>query len=122
DTFAVRLVSPEIVRLSDWFDRRLSEVAYDRAAFSALRSEATQSLLRDFAQVGVLLHQEIVPDGKGSAPLGGSGPIQVTSVHPDARLPLEFVYDRPAPDDDAPLCPGAERGLMTGSCGHCSNS
>jgi len=48
--------------------------------------------------------------------LTGDGPVQLISTENGAPLPLELLYSRQAPNDDAVLCPSLRKALETGSC------
>jgi hypothetical protein len=101
----------------EWFDRQLTEVARNRKDYTgALDSPATVDLLRSFALHGSMLYQYLVTDTLGDDALAKGERLQIVATHPEARLPVEFVYDRKAPDADAPLCPNAAAALARGSC------
>ena len=101
----------------EWFDRQLTEVARNRKDYTgALDSPATVDLLRSFALHGSMLYQYLVTDTLGDDALAKGERLQIVATHPEARLPVEFVYDRKAPDADAPLCPNAAAALTRGSC------
>jgi hypothetical protein len=73
-------------------------------------------LLRYLAIHGASLRDALIGDQVAEKALLNQERLQVVSVHPDAFLPIEFVYDRPAPALDAPLCPGSAQALSTGEC------
>jgi hypothetical protein len=100
-----------------WFDNELAQVAYDASRFAdGLKGQATVDLLRRFAQHGVLLRQFLVEDAPGGQMLSIADRIQLISVTPEARLPLEFVYDKEAPAPESKLCPYAMEALAQGGC------
>ena len=100
-----------------WFDHQLTDVARNRADFTGgLGSPATVDLLRSFALHGSILFEYLVTDTLGDDALAKGERLQIVATHPEARLPVEFVYDRKAPDADAPLCPNAAEALARGSC------
>ena len=41
-------------------------------------------------------------------------------MHAEEIIPLEFIYDKPPPADDAKLCAGAEESLKKGICQNCA--
>ena len=109
--------APDLQTEIHWFDRQLTEVARNRKDYAgALDTPATVDLLRSFALHGSLLYQYLVSDTLGDDALAKGERLQVVSTHPEARLPVEFVYDRKAPDAQAPLCPHAAAALARGSC------
>jgi len=100
-----------------WFDGRLSEIADDPDSFAGgLKADGTTKLLRDFAAHGSLLYEAIVDDRISEDSIVRSRRLQVISAEPEARLPIEFFYDREAPLPDAPVCEHAEDALTTGDC------
>jgi hypothetical protein len=74
-------------------------------------------LLRKLARKGAMLHDHIVKDG-GLEDLGfhRTGPIQLISAVPDARLPIELVYSQKAPSETSKMCPRAASSLRKGKC------
>jgi hypothetical protein len=103
----------ELDETIDWFERKLTRV--NDKPLSRLRSRATVTLLRDFAQKGseifyYLGRWEVLKN------VAGSDRVQLVPGDPDAFFPIEFVYDKDMPVDDAPLCEGAETALRTGAC------
>ncbi len=108
---------PDLQTEIEWFDRQLTDVARNRNDYAgALDTPATVDLLRLFALHGSLLYQYLVSDTLGDDALARGERLQIVSTHPEARLPAEFVYDRKAPDERAPLCPNAAAALARGSC------
>lgn len=110
-------VGDEMRRVLDEFDSALSKVATQRRKFEGgLHGAATVEMLRSFATLGALLHDHIVKDGLRNSALSKGERLQVISARADARLPVEFIYDRAAPAADALLCPHAEVALRRGAC------
>jgi len=67
----------------------------------AKRDEAARRILVDVAVEGRRLHGEL----RGSLDrLGTLRRIQIVTARPSWFLPLELIYERAAPDDDAELC------------------
>lgn len=104
----------------------LKQVSYRPDDYANLRSVATQNLLVDLALQGRSLFEVIADEDDASSLVAGSAPggrassaVQIVSTKNSSLLPLEFVYDRGAPDFDATLCPGAEAALDQGVCQGC---
>jgi hypothetical protein len=117
DTARSFRVSPQIAAVITALDNQLTNVAFNRMSFdSGLRGDAFGTLLCDLAQIGSALWQHVVHDGIGSDSFADAPRLHVLSALADARLPVEFIYDRAAPDPGAPLCSGAEQALASGSC------
>ncbi len=108
---------PDLDKEIGFFDEVLSDIADDPEKYSGgLTSPGTSDLLRDFAQHGSLLYESIVDDRITNDAIVNSKRIQVISAEPEARLPVEFLYDRKSPKHDAVLCPGAAAALEDGHC------
>ena len=108
---------PDLEREIEWFDRQLTQVARNRKEHAGgLAADANVTLLRSLALHGSMLYQHLVTDTLADDPLARGERLQIVSTKPEARLPVEFVYDRTAPDDDATLCPQAEPALASGAC------
>ena len=97
---------------------RLEQIALEPDTFKALDDKATQDLLRFLARQGRLLYTAIVQTYLTGFPLEDDLPIQLVSAR-ESFLPIEFIYDRPAPAGDATLCPGAAAALAEGKCTTC---
>ncbi len=105
-------VSPGMQEVLDWFDKQLTAVARQRSMFDGgLDSPASLDLLRLLAQQGASLYRNIVNDGIGDGALARGPRLHVVAATPDARMPLEFVYDRDGPRDDAKLCEAGRAAL-----------
>ena len=76
-------------------------------------------LLCFLASHGRLLYNAIVETYLAGFPLADDLPIQLVSAR-ESFLPIEFIYDRPAPPDDATLCPGVAEALAEGKCTTCT--
>jgi hypothetical protein len=103
----------ELGKIVEFFDKKLTEIADNKDDFEeGLKAVGTNNLLRDFAQWGVLLYRNIVKDKIGvEDPIAKGSRIQILSAEPEARLPLEFIYDRKSPKDEAVLCEHAAEAL-----------
>ncbi len=119
--YAEFFVSRDLPTLIDWIDARLSQVAQQRKKFEGPADSPDQvALLRDLARKGAQLYRHIVKDGIGDGPLARGERIQVISLVAEARLPVELIYDRKQPAEDAQLCAGAIEGLRSGGCRACA--
>lgn len=117
DGHATLIVQDELKTEIAWFDRMLTEVAYHRESYRGLEGRAArEDLLRAFAQHGSLLHDYIVEQGLVGIDLTPQKRIQIISTKLAARIPVELIYDLPAPEPTAPLCGNATEALATGSC------
>jgi hypothetical protein len=100
-----------------WFDDQLSRIADDPDAFAGgLAAQGTVDILREFAKHGRLLYESIVQDRGVDDAIACAIRLQVIAAQPEARLPIEFFYDREAPDPHASLCPQAIEALTSGAC------
>jgi hypothetical protein len=103
----------ELGQIVEFFDKKFTEIADNKDDFEeGLKAKGTVNLLRDCAQWGVLLYRNIVKDKIGvEDPIAKGSRIQILSAEPEARLPLEFIYDRKSPTDTAVLCEHAAEAL-----------
>jgi len=83
-----------------------------------LGAEKNVAWLRLLALEGSSLYDGIVTDQIGKERLNNISRIQLVSAQ-EGFLPLEFLYDRPPPNLNAPLCPNAAQALENGSCEDC---
>lgn len=100
-------------------DDKLGGSDWASSEFQDLHASGTQDLLRYLALQGAGLYLGIVEDHLVGAPLANAKRlqrIQVIAAKPEARLPVEFIYDRTPPDDHAPVCESARQALEDGSC------
>jgi hypothetical protein len=88
---------------------------------------ATVTLMCDLAKHGRSLHRALAEFPRGNmteifSALSQTDPkitqrIQIISAKSDTRLPMEFLYDRKAPEkSDGQLCPKAEEALKQDAC------
>lgn len=101
----------------------LTRASYDPDAYSAgLDKPETLDLLIELARWGRLMFTRLSTIWEGDAdnhldPTDDRvGRIQLITMKPDEVVPLEFIYDRKAPDSDAALCPNALAALEKGKC------
>ena len=114
---AVPLELGDIGRTVDTITSLLSEAAEDPKAYGpTLEAEATVTLLFKLAHQGVLLHDDLLGRPSVAALLEGAERMQILTADPNAILPLEFVYDLPAPSRPPKLCPNAKTALREGRC------
>lgn len=79
----------------------LAQVATRRSTKAGLRSNSTRKLLIELAVEGRDLLNELQDE---LGPIADASRIQVVSARPDWLLPIELVYGRPAPDENASIC------------------
>ncbi len=79
-----------------------------------------RALLRDMARHGAALYNQLEVQGFEDP----GERIQLLNREPDEYVPLEFVYDRGYPADDATLCQGWRASLQSdaGTCPVCSQA
>jgi hypothetical protein len=97
---------------------RLEEAVVAGQGFDSLEGDDTRELLVFLGRQGALLRGAL-NDELPNRDLVQAERLQVVSLHPEAFLPLEFVYDRKAPRPSAKLCPNAAEALKTGRCDAC---
>jgi len=121
DDYAARFPLPgdtsKMERAIKWFDGEIESIIKDPKKYDRLSSPANVDFLRSLAQHGRSLFEEfdwLIPKGLDYSRLER---LQVVSVDPNTRLPVEFFYDRKAPLPTARLCPDAAESLKTGVCG-----
>jgi hypothetical protein len=100
---------------------KILDVQWGEKDYRGLYSKGTTKLLNDLAYQGAMLYQAIVDFLKfKELGLADATKIQVIIAKQGSRIPLEFIYDYPAPREDATVCPHAEEALETGQCSpHC---
>jgi hypothetical protein len=119
----------EADRAIDWLNENLflteAALVRRRAAAGDSATEALDAddrtvlaLLRTMARHGATLHRLLVLQGFRDP----GERIQILNLEPDTYAPLEFVYDRGFPADDAPLCAAGLAALHSDQahCPHCS--
>lgn len=93
----------------------IETVVSGNAGFNNLKSETSTELFRKLALRGSSLYKNH---------LGGKavfkGPMQIISKN-TGFVPIDFVYDLPAPLDEAAICKKAEDALRAGKCLNCFN-
>ena len=103
--------------IADRIRTALRKLADDAASFTAgLTADASVALLRQLAFQGRDLYDLVgkpLEDARPGAPLDR---IQVVVTDTEAFIPVEFIYDLPAPTLDAGLCANARKALRDGRC------
>jgi hypothetical protein len=99
----------------------LNKVALDQEPYhQGLTSDENAKLLVALASHGHWLYRKLVLGYIDKSPAGpalrNSEYLQIVSTHPDAMVPLEFVYEYEPPDDGVKVCPNAIRALKAGAC------
>lgn len=82
-------------------------------------SAALTTLLNNLAQQGVILRRYFEDRNFGAVLDRSPKRIQIVSANPDEVLPIEFIYEGYAPDDNVSVCPNQKYQLDAGSCGGC---
>lgn len=115
----------EFVRRVDEFMTRVAD--YPEEYAGKLDTPSTVALLSDLAKHGRILFKALAEYPLGNmkeifSALTPANPettqrIQIISAKSDTRLPMEFLYDRKAPESsDAKLCPKAVEALKRDAC------
>lgn len=99
-----------------WFDDLISRIADEEQNFGTLSSKKSVELLRICADKGVALYKGLM-DERNEDALAAAERLQLVTAKKGARFPLEFVYGRRAPDENARLCKNAAKALLKGRCG-----
>ncbi|MDR3703144.1 MAG: hypothetical protein P4L56_26095 [Candidatus Sulfopaludibacter sp.] len=100
----------------DLIEDELRRCPWGSRNFRALTAPGTESLLRFLAVHGSLLYRGVVKGQFADAAMAAAQRIQLIAARPGVRLPVEYFYDRPSPDEDAVLCPSAVEALSRGKC------
>ncbi len=93
---------------------KLDEGMWDLREFNDVSSPEAAELLRSLALYGNRIHA-FLKNRLHPAILDG-GRLQVVPSTGDTRFPVEFIYSKKPPADDAPVCPHAAEALRAGSC------
>lgn len=97
------------------YDTKLSDVAKNPDLYAALDSDASLKLIRELAQVGSEVRDELADAGLSGNVLKGKR-LQVVEVKNGIRVPVELFYDGDGPLPDATLCRNWRIGLLQGQC------
>jgi hypothetical protein len=97
-------IDPRIDAEVGAINRLISRVATDPQKYEAIDSPESRALI-----IGLARHGTLLRDGLFLAPwldiMRRAKRIQLVSVDPSVLVPVELVYDRSSPADDAVLCP-----------------
>lgn len=100
----------------------LSDLIANPADFDGGDDEALRDVLVKLAHEGVLIRDHLRDSGLGRVLDTRPERIQLVAAKPDEILPIEFVYEGPAPEPQtAAICPGQQVALTEGDCGSCPN-
>lgn len=114
-TASIRLGDYTVHHAVDLIAGRLAQIVDQPDDYGAIDAPGSVALLTYLAIHGSMMCNALVHDTAGmDEVLAQSRYVQVTSGQPDAWFPLEFAYDFPAPEKNAPLCPGAPDALASG--------
>ena len=123
DYAAIRVTEGQLQKAIDAIRGRLSKLSYDmdKVKTPSLKDKTLLEGLRHLARHGSLLYGALVPDLIDETWVKDPGRIQIISAHPEAFLPIEFVYDRPSPSpkEEAKLCTNTPSALKNGRCDSC---
>lgn len=96
----------------------LEDAVLEPEGYAGLEDDESVALLVRLANQGSILH-DLFLESYGGESVAGADRLQLVALRPGARFPLEFVYDRIAPEIGAKLCAGARDGLRAGRCDRC---
>jgi hypothetical protein len=111
----IKLGESTLRALVDRFNAALGESAQDDADYKKLTSSGNVALIRDIAQHGAILHEDLASGALGPT-LASKTRLQVVAARRDSFLPLELAYSYTAPEDSAELCDGSDEALRDGRC------
>jgi hypothetical protein len=112
ELISVSNLSTSVQQIEDELDR----CDWASKDFRDINAPGTLNLLRFLAAHGSLLYRGIVRQQFADQALAAAPRIQIIAAKPGTHLPVEYFYDRPAPDNDASLCPSAKTALKSGEC------
>ena len=123
---AVLRTPPDLAKTISFIDGELTKVSDKPEQYEGgLESKAVVRLLRSLAQYGREMFEAIVEDHHVDQGPIDAKRVQVVAAEAWARLPIEFFFDQPAPEPNAPLCPGAVKclgGAMAAAPGPCNDA
>jgi len=97
-------------------DDELGRSDWGAKDFRNIKAPGTLKLLRFLAVHGSLLYRGVVKQQFIDKRLVTARSLQLIAAKPGARLPVEYFYDRPSPDENATLCPSGLKSLDKGEC------
>jgi hypothetical protein len=98
----------------------LEDAVTEENGGQALRDDKTRHLLVFLAKRGREMYEGLMDIAQGSS-IASWERIQILSADAEAFFPVEFVYERESPTDQAQVCANAEQALTTGTCGDCTS-
>jgi hypothetical protein len=98
-------------------EEELTEAAKSPERYDSFDSPASLVLLRTLANQGAALRQSLIGRQPVDEALARAERIQVLAVRPEELIPLELLYDRPAPSATSGLCPNFQERVLEGRCG-----
>jgi hypothetical protein len=108
--------APQILNtLLERYDALLSDVAENPDNYKTLDSGASLDLIRELAQIGSEVRDELKDAGLSDAVLKGKR-LQVVEIKSGVRVPVELFYDGEAPQPNTKLCRNWKAGLQQGEC------
>jgi len=108
---------PSLDQAIDGFRGILDRFLEDPGVFhDRLDSTASVDLMRRLAVAGVTLHRAVGQKLVRGLPGRDLTQLQIVQIDPTAFVPMEFVYDLPAPANDARLCPNWRNALEGEQC------
>jgi hypothetical protein len=111
-TGSIRIGDLNVKATVERIARALRDIVEAPDDYATLDAPAAVELLRFLAIRGEMLHSALVIDTERlQEVLDRSRYVQIVSARRDAYFPFEIVYDLPAPDLDATLCPHAADAL-----------
>lgn len=97
--------------LQDTLSIAITKITEDPTNYQGLNAPGTETLLRVLAQKGASLREYLMRYALRGGPIAAPAYVQLVAAKPEKILPLEFLYEFEAPDDDAKLCVNAEKAL-----------
>jgi hypothetical protein len=107
---------PRIDRAAQSIRAVLEDVVTDESLKNKLDSEAARALLWKLAQDGRILYESIGERLEKDLAGRDLSRLQLVQADPSAFIPIEFVYDLPAPANGAPLCKNWKAALTGQPC------
>jgi hypothetical protein len=115
----VRFSENALNQFTNGVNDTITRIKYGPQEFESIQSKSSVRLLRQLAQHGSALYEELTRQAPQILGVVNKGRLNVASA-PNAYLPVEFMYREEAPDDNAPLCSGFQEALERGTCcGQC---
>jgi hypothetical protein len=107
---------PRIDKAAQSIRAVLEDVVTDESLKNKLDSEAPRSLLWKLAQQGRILYESIGERLEKELAGRDLSRLQLVQTDPSAFIPIEFVYELPAPANGAPLCKNWKAALTGQPC------